>query len=101
MIAGRTRPPTISLDNARIAERHLAAVVLSLFFRAHSARFENVEGLVGDWAAKSGTSTAQRFVESHRTVIEASLRAIFSDRLKEELHLNGSGYGRLRNGTSR
>ena len=33
LLAGRTKPPTISLDNTRIAERHLSAYALSEFFR--------------------------------------------------------------------
>ena len=41
-------PPSISLRNERVAERHLAAVVLSEFFRFVPARFKKIQDLVRD-----------------------------------------------------
>ena len=36
LVAGKVRPPRITIDNARIARRHMHAVALSRFWRFHN-----------------------------------------------------------------
>ncbi len=45
IIRGNIRPPVLSLSNEKIITRHLAAAMLSLFFREYPLRFRNVQSL--------------------------------------------------------
>jgi len=76
MLRGQIRPPTLSLRNEKLLRRHLTAVILSSFFRAHPERFRSVEALVGNWKEPTLLSALRAFLESHRKELETALRAI-------------------------
>jgi hypothetical protein len=85
LVSGTTRPPVVSLDNSRVATRHVAAVILAAFFRHESERFKKVEDLVGDWRKPTLTSAIQGFLKTTRAQIEDHLRAIFPDSQLDQL----------------
>jgi ATP-dependent helicase YprA (DUF1998 family) len=73
LLSGRTKPPSISLHNERVAERHLAAVVLSEFFRQYEERFDKVRHLIQDWSVPSLASAVRAFVGDSREPLEKRL----------------------------
>ncbi|MFO3795943.1 MAG: helicase-related protein, partial [Anaerolineales bacterium] len=77
MLTGKVRPPVLSLRNEKIIARHIAAVALSRFFRAHPERFKAVESLFGDLENPSGAAGFRNFLSEHQAELEKSLRAIF------------------------
>src|SRR5262249_30043955 len=64
MLSGRTKAPSLSLNNERVAERHLAAVVLSEFFRQDRRRFDKVDSLVEDWSKPSFATAVTAFIDN-------------------------------------
>lgn len=79
MISGKSRPPIISLLNEKIITRHIAAVALSAFFRAHPERFGNVETLFGDMLNPSATREITNFLSSQQTRMEKALQGIIPE----------------------
>ena len=76
MLRGQIRPPSLSLHNEKLLRRHLMAVVLSAFFRAHPERFRSVEALLGNWEEPTLFPTLRAFLEGQQEELEAALRAI-------------------------
>jgi Helicase conserved C-terminal domain/MrfA Zn-binding domain len=102
LLSGRTKAPSISLQNERIAERHLAAVVLSEFFRHEPARFNKVRDLLQDWSTPAFASAVRTFLGNFREWLEQDFRAIFPPQLTGPLGIdNGSWAGRLSGDESR
>ena len=102
LLSGKTKPPSISVRNERVAERHLAAVVLSEFFCQARDRFESVEELVSDWSAPSLTKSVDAFVRNSASQLEKHLKAIFPPELVDPLGLtDGSWMDRLTGEQSR
>ena len=92
LLSGRTTPPSISLRNERVAERHLAAVVLSEFFRFVPARFKKIHDLVQDWSTPSFTNEVRRFLSTFREQLENDFRAIFPPQLVTPLGIDDSSW---------
>jgi Helicase conserved C-terminal domain/Domain of unknown function (DUF1998) len=92
LLSGRTKPPAISLQNERVAERHLAAVVLSEFFRQNEERFDEVQHLIEDWSAPSPASTVNAFVGDSRQRLEKDFRAIFPPQLAKKLGVDDGSW---------
>ena len=102
ILSGRMKPPSIAIDNERVAERHLTAVALSDFFSHHAARFERVSNLLEDWAQPSLTGAVSMFLTSHRDRLERSLRSIFPRSLQISLGIDdGSWIDRITGAESR
>jgi hypothetical protein len=88
LLSGRTNPPSISLPNERVAERHLAAVVLSEFFRFVPARFKKIQDLVQDWSSPGFANEVRVFLNTFREKLENDFRAIFPTQLAAPLGLD-------------
>ena len=75
---GTVQPPRLHMTNGRIISRHVAAVALSAFFkeRANTARFTDVESLVGDWSIPTARSELARFCEDNQTLRNALLEVV-------------------------
>lgn len=76
MLKGLVRPPTLRIQNERIITRHIAATVLSSFFRIQPKRFGSMADLFGDLENPSGLSDLKAFLHDHQVELEGSLRAI-------------------------
>jgi superfamily II DNA/RNA helicase len=87
MIRGNVKVPVLTLDNERIINRHITAVVLSKFFRQYPARFENVQNLFENLQDCSGTQSLFDFIKIHKADIEASLEAIVPIKMRVKLGL--------------
>jgi hypothetical protein len=94
LLSGRTKPPSISLHNERVAERHVAAIVLSEFFRHNQNRFNKVRDLVEDWAAPSFASAVSTFLGNARQQLETDLQAVFPPHLIGRLGINDGSWMR-------
>lgn len=88
LLAGKAKPPTLTLTNKKIVVRHLVAVALSGFFKAHEARFENVEAFIGDMTAPSAAQDLDGFLRAHRDHIASRLRAIVPASLRDATGLS-------------
>jgi len=88
MLQGRVRPPTLTLRNEKLVLRHVAAVVLSAFFRAHPERFRSVEVFVGNWEQPTTLSALKEFLQNQRECLEKALREILPAELASELGLS-------------
>ncbi|EQD78434.1 DEAD/DEAH box helicase domain-containing protein, partial [mine drainage metagenome] len=65
IIMGRTRPPAIRLENGRLAERHVAALCLSEYFRSRpdrTSRFGTVRSFLGDLEEQSVLADFRLFI---------------------------------------
>jgi Helicase conserved C-terminal domain len=102
LLAGRTKPPTLSLDNTRVAERHLSAAVLSEFFRQFPDRFVSVCDLIEDWSAPTTVTAVRDFLHANQTSLGIALEAIFPRDLAGRLGItNGSWIERIAGSDSR
>src|SRR5262249_10991504 len=88
LLSGRTKPPSISLGNERVADRHLAAIVLSEFFRKEPHRFKGVEELVSNWSTPSLTKSVEAFARDTKRQLERGFQAIFPPDLAGHLGVN-------------
>jgi ATP-dependent helicase YprA (DUF1998 family) len=89
IISGEAPVPTLRLANAWIAERHVAAVALSAFFRAARERFSNVQALFGgDVANPDLRETFEAFVRHGEGELTATLRAILPEELEDDFGLD-------------
>jgi hypothetical protein len=95
LLSGGTKPPPMSLQNVRVAERHLAAVVLAKFFRGDPTRFESVQNLVGDWSNPTLISSLRSHIDVHRAEFDDDLRHIFPKPLLRQLDAEGSWFGKV------
>ncbi|MDA8217191.1 MAG: DEAD/DEAH box helicase [Dehalococcoidales bacterium] len=92
MVRGKVRPPVISLRNEKIITRHLTAVALSAYFRAHPDRFKTVEKLLEDMGSPSGLADLRAFLARERASMEPSLRAIVPPESHLRLGLDDEGW---------
>jgi len=79
MLAGRTRPPTLSLQNQKIILRHIMAVALSAFFRANpenEKRFQSVESFFGNLEEPTAVSDFRRFLDENQAALQDAIQAI-------------------------
>lgn len=77
LIAGKTKPPMVSLANPSVAKRHVAAVIFASFFRHDPLRFKNVEALIGDWQKPTLTAALLDFLRENRVRLQNDLEMIF------------------------
>jgi hypothetical protein len=87
MLAGKTRPPVISLHNEKIILRHVTATALSRFFRAYPARFKSVGTLLKDMEQPSGKVDFGEFLRINRAELEDSLREIIPQDMAKKVGL--------------
>ncbi len=94
-MAGRTKPPSLSLHNDKIILRHLVAVALSEFFRAYPERFgrqaspaRGVESFVIDLLAPGGCASVLQYWRRTRRRSSRSSQRYFQLAL---LTVSGSG----------
>ncbi len=88
LMAGKARPPILSVTNEKIVSRHVVAVALAAFFQERRERFENnVEGLLGSMTAPTAVQDIERFLRDRRVEIEHRLNAIVPEPLKTALGL--------------
>jgi hypothetical protein len=77
LMAGKARPPILSVTNEKIVSRHVVAVALAAFFQERRERFENnVEGFLGAMTAPTAVQDIERFLRDHQAKIEGRLTAI-------------------------
>ncbi|MDN5364931.1 MAG: hypothetical protein PWP44_134 [Thermacetogenium sp.] len=76
MLKGHTTPPILRLRNERILLRHMTAVVLGRFFRAHPTRFGEVRHFFVDLLEPRAVSDVRRFLEERKPDLEAILRTV-------------------------
>jgi hypothetical protein len=102
MLAGRVRPPAISLGNEKILTRHAAALALSGFFRMSPERFQTVDALVRDFERPAATVDVAGFLWVQRARLEAALRAVLPDEAAEAVGLtDGTWIERIAGNSSR
>ncbi len=76
LMAGRAAPALLRVTNDKIASRHVTAVILSEFFRAHAERFDNVERLLADLRQSRFIADLRAFVGERRLGLQARLTRI-------------------------
>jgi len=99
IVAGRTKPPSLSLHNDKIILRHLVAVALSEFFRAHPERFgrqassaHGVESFVIDLLAPDGCASVLRYLEGNEAEILSRLARIMPPGSADSLGLGDGSW---------
>ncbi len=92
LLSGQTRPPSLSLQNEKIAHRHACAIVLSHFFRRNQERFGNVAAFFIDLRNPRATGDLEAFIARHREALEGQLRAVLPTRLLAALGLEDGGW---------
>ena len=91
MLAGRADAPRLQVRNARIAERHMAAVVLATFFRRYPERFGSASEFIGEWERPTIINDLQSFAGAQATPLRNELSAILPTDLHDALGIeNGS-----------
>lgn len=92
VINGKVHPPRLQLTNRKIIIRHMAATVLSAFFREHPTRFRSVAAfLEDDWSNVHAVADLSSFAASNGALRD-SLRQIVPDRVHEEIGLDGGAW---------
>jgi hypothetical protein len=102
LLSGRTKPPSVALHNERVAERHLAAVALSEFFRHQPERFNKVRELLQDWSSPNFAKSVGTFLSNRREWLEKDFWAVFPRQLIKRLGIDDATWiGRLAGEDSR
>lgn len=92
MLNGKVQAPVLALRNEKIVTRHVAAVALSLFFRAHLDRFRNVEGLLKNPISPCAVADFRTFVLSNRPSIEETIRCILPAEIVPQFNLSDGAW---------
>jgi hypothetical protein len=87
MMSGRVNPPVLAIQNDKIISRHITAVALAAFFRAHPERFISVQDFIGDWNAPRAVNDVKQFLYAERARLEISLRAIVPNAMQARIGL--------------
>ncbi|PDW03755.1 DEAD/DEAH box helicase [Candidatus Viridilinea mediisalina] len=92
IVAGRVNPPRIGLNNAKIARRHMQAVLIAAFFRERYQTAGQNFKKVGDFfqapsEATSGSALLMSFATSQPPAVLTSLRRIVPPAIQAELGL--------------
>jgi len=92
IVAGRVHPPRISMTNAKIARRHMQAVLVAAFFRSvfleQARTFKNVGAFFQpDDGLVPGHELLANFVEGYPKEVLESLRRVVPPAIQEELGL--------------
>ncbi len=88
ILNGKIRPPQLRLKNEKIIIRHIAAMVLSAFFKQNRERFKNVEDLIGNnWHSPSAVSSVLAFCRNN-DVLESSLHDVVPEDMREKVGLH-------------
>ena len=85
MIHGDVDPPKLHLSNDRIVLRHVAAAVLSRFFRDHRQRFANVADFLEDWKAPRAALDFTTWCQENVTPIESMLTQIVPEQVADAI----------------
>ena len=88
MMRGKVSPPVLTIRNEKIVGRHLTAVAVSAFFRAHPERFTSVENFVRAWDQPRAVADIKTFLQTHAMRLADSLRAIVPIELHVRMGLN-------------
>jgi len=88
ILKGAVRPPVISLRNEKIITRHIAATVLSRFFRCFPSRFENTVQLFRDITRPCAVDDLCGFLQRERAELEDSLKDIVPEAMRGQIGLN-------------
>jgi hypothetical protein len=78
LIAGRVRPPTLRIDNPKIATRHIAAVIIGAFLSAFPERFRSLGSLMGDLERPDIVEALRSYVQEHESHLQGVLREVVS-----------------------
>lgn len=81
IIRGKTKPPTLSIQNAEVVLRHITAWALSDFFRNHPDRFGRVKDFFGDLRNPSAQQSVRMHLVTERQRLETALRALVPQEL--------------------
>ncbi|MHA2231279.1 MAG: helicase-related protein [Candidatus Hodarchaeales archaeon] len=92
MLSGKTRAPTLALQNEKIILRHMTAAVLSEYFRIKSSRFEKVENLLSDMTNPSGVSDFKSFLYKNMQTLEQILLSIVPENMIGKIGLADSNW---------
>ena len=92
ILKGTVRPPVISLRNEKIIARHIAATMLSYFFRNSPHRFGSVDRLFCDLEHPSGVRDFFDFLKQHKPELEESLRDVVPQSMTSEVGLDDGGW---------
>ena len=76
MLSGRTNAPRLNLRNPKIIGRHMIALALSQYFRAHPERFDHVAGLLGSFEDADAVRHFRAFLAGSRDAIETALKHV-------------------------
>jgi len=100
MVAGRIRPPIVSLKNEKIIRRHLHSVVFATFFQWAKTKLGVLYRSIGDFfdpydpTCPKGPSLIREFLSGQPSVIEQALDKVIppDDELREALKLKNWGW---------
>lgn len=73
MLSGNTAAPRLRISNPRIATRHMVAIALSSYFRAHPDRFQSVQAFVGSWDQPTAQMSIAEFLARSRVALSRGL----------------------------
>jgi len=92
ILKGMVRPPIVSLQNEKIATRHIAATALSCFFRKSRDRFENISRLFGDMEHPTGVESFLNFLQQNKAELKESLRSIVPSAMASKVGINNGSW---------
>jgi ATP-dependent helicase YprA (DUF1998 family) len=97
MVAGKVRPPYISLENVKIARRHVFAVLMASFFRWAVDYFDRSFRYVGDFFSTndndiSGYALLYQFIEQRPEVVKSALTRLMPPNLHQDLQIENWGW---------
>lgn len=81
LLSGKAKPPVTTLNNQKIAQRHLTAIAISAFFRAYPERFKSVSTLIEDWNKPALVTDLTNFLQQKQKIIEQALKSVFDRNL--------------------
>jgi ATP-dependent helicase YprA (DUF1998 family) len=96
-VAGKIRPPHVSITNEKIVRRHVHSVVIGAFFRWCRDQHARLFSKVGEFfATQGGVTTGQdllfTYVNQQPEPVRQALKHIVPEALQAELQIDGWGW---------
>ena len=92
MIKGRIDPPKFSIDNDKIAIRHIFASALSYFWKQYPQYFNNTYEMIESQKEENGTDTFIRYLKGKPDDLRAFLFRFLPDHLAHFFDIAGFGW---------
>jgi len=92
MMSGISRVPSISIQNEKIVQRHIATVAFAAFFKEYPDRFKEVRALFVDPDDPRGTRDIEGFLRQQQGRLEKTLKSIVPVSLYGKTGLNNGSW---------